>query len=385
MLAVSALWWAAVQIAAGMGIAVRWGLPPSVGHGVLMTFGFMPLFFAGFLFTAGPRWLARPPVRASALLAAIVAQLSGWGVFIAAVHGADAAFARSLGAVGLLAVTVGWLGIVLRFIGLLRGSPAPDQAHARLIALACLFGVAGLGASTVGVAMGEFALVGAAARASLWAFVGLVFASASHRMVPFYSAAAVPALDAWRPMWLLWCFTGVFAFEAAASLVEGWVVLRSGVEIVSGLGLLALAVRWARVQNLRIRLLAMLHIGFAWLGVALVLAGVSHQADAPLRLAALHAYTMGFLGSTMLAMVTRVSCGHGGRTVSADDFIWRLFRVLQLAVLVRLAGAIASAFSPAWSGALIGAAAVAWAAVASAWAVRYGNWYGRPRIDGRPG
>ena len=385
MLAISALWWAALHIAAAAGIAVRWSLPPSIGHGVLMTFGFMPMFFAGFVFTAGPKWLNRPPVRASTLLAPVAAQLSGWAVFMMAAHGADAAFARGLGAIGLGAVTIGWLGIVLRFVGLLRGSSVTDRVHARLIALACLFGAAGLCASTVGVALGNSALVAAAVRSSLWAFVGLVFATASHRMVPFYSAAAVPALDAWRPLWLLWCLAGTLVFEAAASLVDGLQSLRAGIEIVSGIGVLALAVRWARVQNLRIRLLAMLHIGFVWLGVSLVLAGMSHHADAPLRLASLHAYTMGFLGSTMLAMVTRVSCGHGGRTVTADDFIWRLFWVLQLAVLARLAGAIASASSPAWGQALVVAAAVGWAAVCTAWAARYGNWYGRPRFDGRPG
>ena len=30
-------------------------------------------------------------------------------------------------------------------------------------------------------------------------------------------------------------------------------------------------------------------------------------------------------------------------------------------------------------------AALAWAAVVTAWALRYGNWYGRPRADGKPG
>ena len=94
MLAISALWWAALHIAAAAGIAVRWSLPPSIGHGVLMTFGFMPMFFAGFVFTAGPKWLNRPSVRASTLLAPVAAQLSGWAVFMMAAHGADAAFAR---------------------------------------------------------------------------------------------------------------------------------------------------------------------------------------------------------------------------------------------------------------------------------------------------
>ena len=46
---------------------------------------------------------------------------------------------------------------------------------------------------------------------------------------------------------------------------------------------------------------------------------------------------MGCLGSLMLAMVTRVSCGHGGRALVADRLVWTLFWVLQLATVVRLA------------------------------------------------
>lgn len=116
--------------------------------------------------------------------------------------------------------------------------------------------------------------------------------------------------------------------------------------------------RLTLVQSLRIRLLAMLHIGFTWLGLALLLAGIARLADSSygattaLGLAATHAYTMGFLGSTMFAMVTRVSCGHSGRTVGVSP---------------------------------VAAAAVGWAGVCAAWAARCASWYGRPRLDGRPG
>jgi len=145
------------------------------------------------------------------------------------------------------------------------------------------------------------------------------------------------------------------------------------------------------VQSLRIRLLGMLHLGFCWLRIRLLLAGISHAiaasggAPGVFGLAPLHAFTIGFLGSTLLAMVTRVSCGHGGRTLVADDLVWRLFWVLQLAAITRLAAAFAREVSASWSGALVAAAAVGWAGVCLAWALRHGRWYGMPRLDGRPG
>ena len=36
-------------------------------------------------------------------------------------------------------------------------------------------------------------------------------------------------------------------------------------------------------------------------------------------------------------------------------------------------------------GVVVTMGALAWAAVVTAWALRYGNWYGRPRADGKPG
>jgi uncharacterized protein involved in response to NO len=399
LLGLSGLWWAVVNLAAPEGLALRWGLAPSSAHSLLMTFGFMPLFFAGFLFTAGPKWLQQPPVRARSLLPQLLPQLVGWLVFMLAVHGRDPAFGRVLGAIGLGAVLFGWAGCWWRFCTLLCTSHATDRIHAQLVAAGGGVGIVALGLALWGVAAGDASLVRAATQIGLWGFIGLVFAAVAHRMIPFFSAAAVPSLDAWRPLWLLWLFVGVFAFEALAGAAEalvpgmpwGWTMARALVEIPAGAGCLALAVRWGLVQSLQIRLLAMLHLGFCWLGVALLLHGLSHAVMATgdttawLGLAPLHAYTMGYLGTTMFAMVTRVSCGHGGRTLAADDVVWRLFWVLQLAIVVRLAAAIAMPLDAAWGLALVAAAAIGWAGVCLAWACRYGHWYGTPRPDGRPG
>ena len=60
----------------------------------------------------------------------------------------------------------------------------------------------------------------------------------------------------------------------------------------------------------------------------------------------MHAVTIGGLGSLMLAMVTRVSCGHSGRPLVADNLVWALFWLLQATALLRIAAAV-----PSWPGA----------------------------------
>jgi uncharacterized protein involved in response to NO len=192
---------------------------------------------------------------------------------------------------------------------------------------------------------------------------------------------------AWRPNWALALMLGLAGFEAAGVwLDDAWLLPRAAIEIAGGAALLWLAFAWGLVQSLKIRLLAMLHLGFVWLALALMIAGFAHVmdalSDAPvLPLAALHALTIGSLGSLMLAMVTRVTCGHSGRPLVADNLVWALFWLLQATSLLR----IAAALPLAWSPALLATAAIAWAAVMLIWGMRNASWWGRPRADGRPG
>lgn len=393
MLGASALWWALVLLARARGVPLPWQLAPAQAHALLMVFGFMPQFFAGFLFTAGPRWLALPPPDARTLLAPVLAQLVGWAVFLPGVHAPTAALGTLLCAAGLAAVALGWSLFVLRFWRLLRASRVDDRLHLRCVAGALAFGALLLWAAAAAVALQHTPWLRPLALAGVWGFAGVVFVSAAHRMVPFFGAAALPALEAWRPSGLLAVFVGAMLVEAAAHAAQAlwwpWPAaahaLLAALEAALALLLLVLAWRWARQARLRQRLLAMLFLGFLWLGVALALAAASNALAAAgggsLGLAPLHAFTMGFLGSTLLAMVTRVTSGHGGRALAADDVAWALFLALQGAVLLRLGAELL----PALAGVLTPAAAVSWAAVTGAWALRYGRWYGRPRIDGRPG
>jgi uncharacterized protein involved in response to NO len=229
----------------------------------------------------------------------------------------------------------------------------------------------------------------------IWWFLAPVFVVVSHRMVPFFSASLIETLDAWRPNWVLTVMLGALLLEGLVSVVDLWWWplpqglrwLQVWVEAALALLMLGLALRWGFIQSLKIRLLAMLHGGFVWLGLALGLNAVSHALmassgdTASLGLAPLHAMTMGYLGCTMFAMVTRVSSGHGGRKESADNKAWSLYWVLQAAVVLRVSAAIVEAFSQS----LTLAAVAAWCVVMVGWAVRYGVWFGTPRPDGRDG
>jgi uncharacterized protein involved in response to NO len=386
MLALSALWWAGVTASWLVpGLQIRWAVPFNLAHAALMSFGFMPLFFTGFLFTAGPKWLGVPAVSAQALMPCILLSCAGWLVYLMGVHGL-----AHLAAIGLGAVTLGWAGFVWQFWALVRASGVADKLHARVIAVACTVGVGALLTCAAGFMFDSPAAVRIGLGIGLWWFLAPVYAAVLHRMIPFFTHSAVPTLDAWRPNWLLWSWLFALAAQVPLTLLDHPVAqpLRLLVDVPAAVLLLAIAVRWGFVQSLSIRLLAMLHVGFLWLGIAFTLLALSAAVSAltdgahDLGRAPLHALTMGFLGSTMVAMVTRVSCGHGGRSLVADDYVWRLFLALQGAVVLRVAAELVPTAASGWALALAG---LVWAAVMVPWSWRHMGWYGRTRLDGKPG
>jgi len=390
VLAVSSLWWALLLSLSATGVPVHWAVPRPIAHSVLMAFGYMPLFFVGFLFTAGPKWLGQPAVEARVLLRPVATYVLAWIGYVVAVH-VDAGAA----AVCVALAAAAWTSVVVKFARMVTRSRAADRTHAKLVLVGLAAGALALWCIPLALALEAFTVARIAVLVGIWGCMAIVFVAVSHRMIPFFTANVVPTLNAWRPMWLLGVFVGVIALELVFAILDltvwplGTIVrfVQISLELVSAAVLLTMAVKWGLMQSLRARLLAMLHVGFVWLGLAVLLQAISHGLmfvtdDAlSLGLAPTHALTMGFMGATLFAMATRVSAGHSGRHLVADDLVWTLFWTQQVATVLRIVAAVWPA-SPQW---LTPLAASLWALASVSWAIRYGLWYGRPREDGKPG
>ncbi len=374
-IAVASLWWLWVLAA-----RVLPGLPPpasampdTVVHALVMTCGFAPFFMFGFMFTAGPRWLgvAPPPARDWAP-AGVVAAVAALSLVPLQAAGIDAV------RVAAAVYAAAWLWLLFRFVLLIRASANPDRIHAILVAAGLTAGVS----CVVAFAAYGTAAYPLVAAAGVWLFLLPVFVTVCHRMIPFFTSGVVPFVTAFRPGWLLALMVGAAVAHAAVSAVglAGWTWL---VDLPAAAVMIAITVRWGFVQSMKNRLLAMLHVGFVWYGIGLLLAGASSlwmlAGGRGLGLAPLHALTIGFAASLLVAMVTRVTCGHSGRTLAADALTWRLFPLLQVAAVLRIGGELVG------SGAWFLAAALCWAACMVPWCAKYAPVYWRPRSDGRPG
>jgi uncharacterized protein involved in response to NO len=391
ILVLASLWWLLVQWDRSAGIfGLRFALSSTIVHGTIMVFGFMPLFFSGFLFTAGPKWLNVPAYSARQLLLPLLLQLAGWILWLIG------AFAgRGLAIAALFVAWLGLAGMFGMFWRLIALSKAQDRMHALSIGCGGLVGLVGLGGAALSLLAGQDGPELVFVQSALWGFIVVTFSTVAHRMIPYFTHNVVPSVELWRPHWILGLMLGVAAFEVLANWVAffapapnawpAWIWLCVVVETVIGALLLWVALVWGVMQSMRNHLLGMLHIGFSWFGFALLYSALGRvlwitTGSAVLGVGALHALSMGFLGSLILAMVTRVTCGHSGRPLVADALSWGLFLLLQVTVLVRLLAAI--------QGVPIGwtlATALLWAVVVTVWGLRFAGWYGRPRADGKPG
>lgn len=378
---IASAWWAGVLAARAGGVAsaLPAGLAPAQVHAFLMIYGFFPLFIFGFLYTAGPRWLARPaPRRMQYAVPAVVAGLAA-AALLPAFH-----LGTGLAATLLLVMLGAW-GWMLGDIALLIvASPVRDRLHPILAACAVAVGLVGIAAARVWLLTGSQAAVRVMENAGLWGFLVPLFVTMSHRMLPFFSGEAALTRTLWRPGWVLAALIGGSLAHGLLLVLQldEWTWVADAPMAAVGL---MLVWRWGFALSRANRLIAMLHIGYAWLAFALLLHALQSAAMLAgarwLGLAPTHALTVGFLSSLTLAMVSRVSCGHSGRSVRGDRLTWAVFVVLQAAATARV-------MADVWTGAysmLLAAAAALWLASFMAWAWRYLPSYWERNAGGRPG
>lgn len=391
-LIVASGWWALVLSSrVTPALQLTYAISPTLVHSSVMVFGFFPLFFAGFLFTAGPKWLHVPPLHSRFLIAPLALQLGGWMVWLVGAH-----IHQWLAQGGLAVAAVGLSWMTALFVKMLLRSKETDRVHAVFMALALAVGSLTLMGLLISVLVGADTVARSFVYTALWGCVCLVFVTAAHRMIPFFTSSAMPLVGRWGDFWVLWLMVAILGVEVATvwfawawhfpAFITLWSIFLGISELAVGAVLLWLAFAWGSIQSIKNRLLAMLYVGFMWLGLSFLLFGSARlltlwQHAAVMPLGAIHATAMGCLASLTLAMVTRVSCAHSGRPQVADRWVWFLFWMLQVVAMMR----VAASFQPQYAMWLLAASAVVWFLVMALWGGRLVSWFGRGRADSRPG
>ena len=377
----SILWWLADLGGryGGFYPALSWPLPPIDIHAFLMIYGFFSFFMFGFLMTTFPRWMNGEEVAPRHYIPAFWLMATGLLIFYAGL------FAGKIWLnAGLAIYLTGWGTALFALLRVYLRARHPDKLHAAITSTNLALG--GM-LATAFFSDNEW-LIRLAKTGGVWLFLLPVFFAVSFRMIPFFSSTVIPQYQIVRPPKALYLMLAGCAAHTGLELFDlsAWLWLA---DVPMAVTALYLGWQWQLRKSLSAPLLAMLHIGFAWLGVALLLFALQSLTlllDGQLLFAKapLHALTIGYFGSMMLAMVTRVTLGHSGKPLAADRLTWNLFLMFQSIVVLRIAAEIPGLpFAP--RGWLYLSTAALWLICFGIWSARYAMVYWRPRTDGKPG
>lgn len=346
-------------------------------HAFVMQYQVLPSFFFGFLLTTFPRWMGLPELARWRYLPVGIGMFGGQ---VATLLGASGWSAGVL--VGAVFTLGGWCA-GLAALGPLLLREQGKTWHARSCFAALCLGLLGL-LAWLALLLGASPLYAfASIKIGTFGLLLPVFVTVAHRMFPFFAGNVVPGYKAWRPLWLVGAFWALTLAHLALELVHGYRWLW-----VPDLGLLAwstlLLWRWWP-RGSRNGLLVTLFSGLAWLPVAFALyalQSIAYLETGVFRLgrAPAHALFVGFFGSVLIAMVTRVTQGHSGRPLTMPVAAWFAFAAIQLVAIVRIVAEVAP--DPM---ACMAIAAIGWLVAFSPWVLRIGRIYLSPRADGKPG
>jgi uncharacterized protein involved in response to NO len=165
-----------------------------------------------------------------------------------------------------------------------------------------------------------------------------------------------------------------YALGCAGASLGIWVifpdrVLTAAVLILSALLQSIRLARWVGLHSWREPLVLILHVGYAFIPLGFVAVGISTlwpQTMPPAT--ALHTWTAGAVGVMTLAVMTRTTRGHSGRSLTSPPTTTAIYLLAVLSVILRLATAVLVD----WTTVLLELAATAWVAAFLAFVVLYG-------------
>jgi uncharacterized protein involved in response to NO len=383
-LILSVLWWLVLLIGLYFNTSL---LPPLVFpaawiHAFSMGYGLYGFFIFGFLMTTFPRWMNQPALTRTEYIPASIALFSGYLLIL--VGSITHAWAL---AVGLLAILAGWGWALLALAKVfIRTSHRVNHGWLCLGALA--LGFVGVFSFTVAHLFNRYELVVLGVQGAIWLYLLPIYIAVCHRMIPFFSSNIAKNYVLHRPDWALY----VLVLGAALRFVLDTAGFNRWLWLID-IPLLGTAtylfVLWQPQKCLKPFILSSLHIGFFWLPVSLLLftaqdAWFALSGQLIMPKAPLHALTIGFFGSMLVAMATRVTMGHSGNPLVMDRVTWLLFFGVQIAAVTRVLAELPMG-SFLFYKVFIIVSAVAWLGFLAPWVIKYAPIYLKPRVDGQPG
>lgn len=363
-------WWVA-DVVFGLRPPTDWA--PGLWHGHEMLFGFIGAAVGGFLLTAVPSWTGARGFAGMPLM--LIASL--WllaRVLVAAAAHVPFALVASVDLAYLPALTILVAPPIIRS----RNRNLPLLAVLASLWVCNLVFYRSIAHDDPGSAR-QALIVGIDIMLLLVTIIG-------GRIVPAFTASALKQAGNPRSMknWPLVTplavasmlgviFTDLFSPDGA---------IAGAVALLAGMAQFLRMAQWGGIHTRRLPMIWVLHVGYLWLPIGLLLKGLLLSTGLLVGAFWLHALTAGALATMIVAVMTRASLGHTGRALRAPRLIPTAYGLLVLAAVIRVFGPALAASEYFWT---IGLAALSWLAAFGLFLWVYTPILWCPRLDGRPG
>ncbi len=331
-----------------------------------MVFGFLPCVITGFLLTAMPNWTNRPPISGSPLMLLLTVWLAGrLTIMIPGNLSLAAAFIDSAFLVVVAGIVWREIAISHAWDRLPIGVVISLYAIANILFHALFISNAGIDISirmALALLMILLTLIGGRITPGFTEDF-LIQERIHKRPAPFslFDGLSVALVGMAAIAWTM----------APRAMVTGYVLVIAGLINFARLG------RWHGWTTWREPLVLILHLGYGWLAMSLlVLGGAILHIGVPME-DAVHALTTGAVGVMTLAVMTRASLGHTGRTKHAGLLTILIYMLVNLGAVLRLFGPSL----PISDNTMLNLSALCWSSAYILFAVGYGPILFSPCLD----
>lgn len=345
-----------------VGLVLPTRFDPVAWHAREMLFGFVGATVCGYLLTSTPNWTGRMPLNGAPLASLAALWLLGRVAIATSDHlgGLTAAIADLLLWLVLIAAILreiiagrSWRNIppTAGLAGLAAANAASHAALLGWIEDATLGWRAGIGVVVALLGLIGGRVVPSFTRNWLAKRRDKRFPVTDKRLDAAVHAASVSGLALW--------------------VADVWLPLAAAALLLAGLLHAVRLMRWNGWLTLRAPIVWVLHVGYGWIPVGLMLLGLSILMPATVpHAAALHALTAGAMGTMILGVMTRVALAQDQRGTEAGALTTAMFLFVAAAAALR----VIAAFVPEAYLPLLIASGGAWIAAFALFALVHGRW-----------
>lgn len=355
------------------GLPLPLGWSPLHWHSHEMIYGLVPAAIAGFLLTAMTNWTGAPPLNHKGLLALVLLWVAGRLVFW---------FAGWLPALAVSVVDLAFLPVLALYAGtiLVRYK---NRRNLVLIAVLTALAIGNL-LMHLGFGLGKTHLLRLGQYLGMNVIV-LIMVVIAGRITPLFTANWL-RIHGGNPEWVkrtAWVNYLALGSVALLTILDLWAPaqLIGAVALVAGLSNGLRLFLWSGWRAAREPLLWILHLGYLWIVIGLLLHSAAAFNLGLVDTLWQHALGVGAMGTLILGVMTRVAMGHTGRPLKLRPFAIVIYLAITAATVLRLLAA--AQMIPYSIG--INLSALSWILAFTLFVVLYWPILSAPRADGRPG